>query len=360
MNLLASFDELARGKVIDEGRNFQWRVARKPSGELSPADFEWHTSDIPAPGPGQVLLKTHYLGLAPVMRMYMQGTGAAGEAALKPGDVIHGRGVAQIVRSRHPDWAEGQMVQGQLGWQTYKATAMSAQEKMFKVPQQGVPAMLSCKTLSMTGLSAHAGLFACGEPRRGETLVLSGAAGGVGSIVSQLAANVVGCEVIGIAGGAEKCALILEQACTAAIDYKKDNMAERLAALCPQGIDCYFDNVGGQTLSTVLDHLALRARIVLCGSISEYALEQPFALRNYTRLRTKEARMQGFFVYNHIDRWESVMNELASWILSGQLVPKNDITQGFENMPKALARMYAGLNRGAAICDVRGEPKDWA
>jgi NADPH-dependent curcumin reductase CurA len=170
----------------------------------------------------------------------------------------------------------------------------------------------------------------------------------VGSIVSQLAANVVGCEVIGIAGGAEKCALILEQACTAAIDYKKDNMAERLAALCPQGIDCYFDNVGGQTLSTVLDHLALRARIVLCGSISEYALEQPFALSNYTRLRTKEARMQGFFVYNHIDRWESVMNELASWILSGQL------------LPKALARMYAGLNRGAAICDVRGEPKDWA
>ena len=105
MNLLASFDELARGKVIDEGRNFQWRVARKPSGDLSPADFEWHTSDIPEPGPGQVLLKTHYLGLAPVMRMYMQGTGAAGEAALKPGDVIHGRGVAQIVRSRHPDCA---------------------------------------------------------------------------------------------------------------------------------------------------------------------------------------------------------------------------------------------------------------
>jgi NADPH-dependent curcumin reductase CurA len=291
--------------------------------------------------------------------MYMQGKGAAGEAPLRIGDVIHGRGVAQIIRSRHPDWQEGEMVQGQLGWQTYKVSAMTAQEKMFKIPQQGLPAIYSCKTLSMTGLSAHAGLFACGEPRKGDVLVLSGAAGGVGSIVSQLAANVAGCHVIGIAGGAEKCALILEQACAAAIDYKKDDLQERLTQLCPSGIDCYFDNVGGETLSTVMDHLALRARIVLCGSISEYALKEPFALRNYTRLRTKDARMQGFFVYNHIDRWTSVMDELASWILSGQLVPKNDVTQGFGNMPKALARLYTGFNQGAAICDVRGEPKEW-
>lgn len=360
MGDLSIFDDLARNKAIHDGSNFQWRVSRQPEGNLRPNDFEWREAAIPEPKPGEVLLKTHYLGLAPVMRMYMQGKGAAGETALRLGDVIHGRGVAQIVRSRHPSWREGDMVQGQIGWQTYKASAMIDAEKMFRIPQQELPAMFSCKTLSMTGLSAHAGLFASGEPRGGDSLLLSGAAGGVGSIVSQLAANVVGCDVIGIAGGQEKCRQILKQGCTAAIDYKKDVLAERLATLCPNGIDCYFDNVGGETLSVVLDHLALNARIVLCGSISEYMLEQPFALHNYTRLRAKEARMQGFFVYNHINRWESVMTELASWILSGQLVPQHDVTPGFENMPKALARMYAGLNRGAAICDVRGEPENWS
>lgn len=359
MNMLAPFDALAQGKSIHDGSNFQWRVARQPEGELSPDDFAWVEEAIPEPGDGEVLLKTHYLGLAPVMRMYMQGTGAAGEAVLKPGDVIHGRGVAQVVKSRHPKWREGEVVQGQIGWQSYKVSAMTPAEKMFRVANHGLPALHSCKTLSMTGLSAHAGLFVCGEPRRGETLVLSGAAGGVGSIVSQLAANVVGCRVIGIAGGPEKCALIREQGCAEAIDYKSENLPERLEALCPKGIDCYFDNVGGETLLAVLDRLALRARIVLCGSISEYARAEPFALTDYTRLRNKDARMQGFFVYNHIERWESVMAELAGWIRDGRLSPKHDVTKGLEAMPKALARLYAGLNRGAAICDVRGEPEGW-
>ncbi|MBL0123729.1 MAG: NADP-dependent oxidoreductase [Betaproteobacteria bacterium] len=359
MSYLNGFDALARGKVINDDSNFQWRVSRQPGGALSPDDFAWVEGAIPEPAPGEVLLKTRYLGLAPVMRMYMQGTGAAGETVLKPGDVIHGRGVAQIVKSRHPEWREGEVVQGQIGWQSFKASAMTPAEKMFRVPNVGLPAMFSCKTLGMTGLSAHAGLFACGEPQRGETLVLSGAAGGVGSIVSQLAANIAGCQVIGIAGGPEKCALIQRQGCTAAIDYKADDLAKRLDALCPNGIDCYFDNVGGETLATVLDRLAMHARIVLCGSISEYAREIPFGVTNYTRLRSKEARMQGFFVYNHVHRWEAVMAELAGWIHDGALKPKHDVTIGFENMPKALARLYAGLNRGAAICDVRGEPGAW-
>lgn len=359
MSNLTPFDALAAGKAIHDGSNFQWRVARQPEGALSPDDFEWVEEQIPEPRDGEVLLKTHYLGLAPVMRMYMQGTGAAGEAVLKPGDVIHGRGVAQVVRSLHPDWREGDVVQGQIGWQSYKVSTMSPAEKMFRVPNQGLPALYSCKTLGMTGLSAHAGLLACGEPKQGDTLVLSGAAGGVGSIVSQLAANVVGCRVIGIAGGTEKCELIKGQGCAEAIDYKADDLAARLDALCPKGIDCYFDNVGGETLMTVLERLAYRARIVLCGSISEYARSQPFGLTNYTRLRSKEARMQGFFVYNHIQRWEAVMDELASWIHDGRLRPKHDVTGGLEHMPKALARLYAGLNRGAAVCDVRGEPGEW-
>ncbi len=360
MNMLGEFDAKVCGKEIHDGSNFQWRVARAPQGVLLPDDFSWVESPTPEPGPGEVLLKTHYLGLAPVMRMYMQGAVAAGETPLRVGDLIHGRGVAQIMKSRHSDWSEGDMVQGQIGWQTYKASAMTAAEKMFRVRHHGLPALYACKTLGMTGLSAHAGLFACGEPRAGDTLVLSGAAGGVGSIVSQLAANIAGCRVIGIAGGPEKCTLIRQQGCESAIDYKSDDLQQRLKDFCPDGIDCYFDNVGGETLAAVLEQLALKARIVLCGSISEYARAQPFGLNNYTRLRSKDARMQGFFVYNHLDRWETVMAELAGWIRDGQLCPRHDVTRGFQNMPKALARLYAGLNQGAAICDVRGEPEHWA
>lgn len=360
MTPLAAFDP-PPGRAIDDGANYQWRVARAPAQDahapLSPDDFEWHTESVPEPGSGEVLLRTHYLGLAPVMRMYMQGAGAAGEVALKPGDLIHGRGVAQVVRSRHPGWQEGEVFQGQLGWQTWKVSAMTLEERFMRCPDRGLPALLDCKLLGMTGLSAHAGLFACGEPRAGDAMVLSGAAGGVGSIVSQLAAIVAGCRVTGIAGGPEKCAVILGLGCTNAIDYRHDDLPAALAAVCPAGIDLYFDNVGGETLAAVLDRLAMRARIVLCGSISEYARPTPFALANYTRLRGRDARMQGFFVYNHLGRWEAVMDELASYVRDGRLKPVHDIERGLENMPRALARLYAGANIGTQLCDVRGEPE---
>ncbi|OYY72764.1 NADP-dependent oxidoreductase [Sphingomonas sp. 28-63-12] len=359
MNALAGFEALAAGRAIDDDANYQWRVARAPAGLPTPEDFVWHDADIPQPRPGEVLLKTLYLGLAPVMRMYMQGGGAAGEAALYPGDVIHGRGVAQIIKSRHPDWHEGEIVQGQLGWQTYKVSAMTTGEKMFRCRPLGLPAMLSCKLLGMTGLSAHAGLFACGEPRQGDRMILSGAAGGVGTIVSQLAANVAGCDVVGIAGGARKCATIRTLGCSGAIDYQAEDVAVALATHRPDGIDLYFDNVGGDILSAVLERLAMRARIVLCGSISEYAADSGYALTNYTLLRRTDSRMQGFFVYNHLDRWDVVMDELASYIHDGRLRPVQDIEQGFERMPLALAKLYTGGNIGTQLCSVRGEPGEW-
>ena len=358
-NGLCAFAALAAGKQIDDDANYQWRVAARPVGNVVPDDFEWAVTDIPEPDDGEVLLKTHYLGLAPVMRFYMQGTGAAGERVLQPGDVIHGRGVAQIVKSRHPDWREGEMVQGQLGWQTYKASRMTAQEKFFAMPYNGLPAALGSGVLGMTGLSAHAGLFACGDPKNGEQMVLSGAAGGVGSIVSQLAANVVGCNVLGIAGGQNKCAFILEHGCSQAIDYKSENIGQRLDELLPDGIDLYFDNVGGETLAACLERLRLHSRVILCGSISEYAREQPFALSNYTRLRATDSRMQGFFVYNHLSHWERVMDELATWIHDGRLQPVQDVEDGFQNMPGALANLYYGRNVGVQCCSVRGEPAEW-
>lgn len=353
------FDALAADKQIDDDANYQWRVAARPVGNVVPTDFEWAVTDIPEPGEGEVLLKTHYLGLAPVMRFYMQGTGAAGERVLEPGDVIHGRGVAQVVKSRHPDWREGEMVQGQMGWQTFKVSKMTVQEKFWRMPPNGLPAALGSGVLGMTGLSAHAGLFACADPRPDDIMVLSGAAGGVGSMVSQMAANVVGCEVIGMAGGADKCAFILNHGCRQAIDYKSEDIPDRLDELCPDGIDLYFDNVGGETLEACLERLRLHSRVVLCGSISEYTRDEPFRLSNYTRLRATETRMQGFFVYNHVDRWEAVMEDLAGWIHDGKLEPVQDIEQGFQNMPRALANLYYGRNVGVQCCSVRGEPGEW-
>lgn len=356
---LSAFDAFADTLKLDEDANCQWRVARRPAGNVVPEDFEWTVTDIPDPGEGEVLLKTHYLGLAPVMRMYMTGASPSGETPLAIGDVIHGRGVAQVVKSRHPEWREGEIVQGQMGWQSWKVSAMTPQEKFFNMPPNGLPAALGSGVLGMTGLSAHAGLFACGDPREDDRMLLSGAAGGVGSMVSQMAANVVGCDVVGIAGGAEKCAFILDHGCSAAIDYKADDIPARLDELRPDGIDLYFDNVGGETLEACLERLRMHARVVLCGSISEYTREQPFKLSNYTRLRKTDSRMQGFFVYNHLPHWERVMDDLAGWIRDGKLKPVQQMEHGLQNMPRALANLYHGANVGVQCCSVRGEPGEW-
>lgn len=353
----AAFDAI--GSVLDDGVNQQWRVARRPEGNVCADDFAWTETPIPEPGPGEALLRVNYLGLAPVMRMYMLGMTNAGERRLEIGDVIHGRGVAQVVRSRHPDWREGELVQGQCGWQTYKVTSFSRQEKFFRMPPNGLPAALGSGVLGMTGLSAWAGLFPTGEPRQGDRMVLSGAAGGVGSIVSQIAANVVGCDVVGIAGGPDKCRFALDHGCSAVIDYKHEDVAAALDRLRPDGIDLYFDNVGGEILQACMERLRMRSRTVLCGSISEYTRATPFALPNYTRLRATDSRMTGFFVYNHLHRWEQVMGELAGWIKGGQLRPVQDVIDGFANMPRALAKLYEGRNVGVQCCSVRSEPEGW-
>jgi NADPH-dependent curcumin reductase len=179
-------------------------------------------------------------------------------------------------------------------------------------------------------------------------------------MVSQMAANVAGCDVVGIAGGPEKCAFIREHGCRASIDYKADDIPALLDQLCPDGIDLYFDNVGGETLEACLERLRLHARVVLCGSISEYTRPEPFKLSNYTRLRKTDSRMQGFFVYNHLPHWERVMDDLAGWIHEGKLKPVQQMEHGLQNMPRALANLYYGANVGVQCCSVRGEPEDWA
>ena len=340
---------------MSERINQQWLLAARPEGNVKSSDFRFHRTPIEAPGDGEMLVRTQYLALAPVMRMYMLEGGGGPEAPLELGDVMHGRGVGQVIDSNHPDFATGDIVHGQIGWQAYKLTQATPQERFFKFNANDIPVSTALGVLGMTGFSAYCGLVTVGEPRAGDTVVVSGAAGGVGSIVVQLA-GILGCRVIGMAGTAEKCAWLTDAlGIDAAINYRSDDVAARLDEYCPGGIDLYFDNVGGEILDLCLLRLAWDARIVLCGSISEYLLDQPFGPKNYTWLGKKRGSMRGFFVYNHQDAFSEAEQAMAQWIREGKLKYTEDILEGFEQMPEGLHRLYAGKNRGKQL--VRVDPE---
>ncbi|MEM7283148.1 MAG: NADP-dependent oxidoreductase [Pseudomonadota bacterium] len=336
-------------------KNRQWRIARRPQGNVVLEDFEYREEDIPTPGPGEFLSKALYLNLAPVMRMYMSGESNARERALDIGEIIHGRAVSEVIESNHPDYKTGDIVQGQTGWQTYCVTKATSQEKYRKVPDLGKPYSFALSSLGMTGFSAYFGFVDCGKPKPGDVVVVSGAAGGVGSFVVQLA-KIYDCRVIGIAGGQEKCELIRRLGCDEALDYKSEDIPTRLSEVCPDGIDLYFDNVGGETLTAVLNNLARDARIALCGSISEYMREEPFGLTNYTNLRSANATMKGFFIYNYVEQFDEAEKHIGEWIKQGRLKAVEDIVDGFDQMPFGLARLYTGGNLGVSMCRVRPDP----
>jgi len=262
-----------------------------------------------------------------------------------------------VIASNDPDLPEGTPVTGQLGWQR-DVVSDGDSVPLRKLPQ-GIPLPLALNVLGITGLTAYFGMLDIGAPGEGDTVLVSGAAGATGSVAGQLA-RIQGARVIGIAGGAKKCSwLVDELGFDGAIDYKADDIEAKLDELRPDGIDLYFDNVGGETLEGCLERLRMNARIVLCGSISEYTRDEPFKLSNYTRLRATDSVMRGFFVYNHVDRWEEVMTEIAGWIGDGRLKPVPDIEEGFGAMPLALANLYYGANVGIQCCSVRGEPEEW-
>lgn len=334
--------------------NKQWTVAKHPVNSLGMEHFALVESDIIKPVSGEILLRTHYLNLAPVMRMYMMkgGGGESTESSLKIGDVIHGRGVAEVIGSKHPDFKVGDFVHGQMGWQTYKTTPVTKQEKFIKMQPRDLPVYYGLSALGMTGYSAYCGFVTRGEPQPGDSVLVSGASGGVGSLVIQIA-KAMGCNpVTGIAGSEEKCSLIKSLGADAMINYKKDDLSDSLKQFLPSGIDIYFDNVGGETLDTSLENLASNARVVLCGSISEYARTEPFGPVNYTNLRKHNADMRGFFVYNHKDEYEETERKMAAWIKEEKVHPLVDIMEGFENMPNALIGLYTGKNRGKQIVKV--------
>jgi len=271
------------------------------------------------------------------------------------GNVLTAQMAGQVVESRRSDYRPGEMVQGFFGWEDYTVTDGSGFLPMSKVPP-GVPLNLAIGTLGLTGLAAYFGVLAVGRPQKGETFLVSAAAGGVGSVAGQVA-KIHGLHVFGIAGGAEKCRWLLDEAgFDGAIDHRTEDVAARLSALCPDGIDIYFDNVGGPILDEVLPRLRQRGRVVLCGGTSRYATQSRPGPENYLALVMCNGRMEGVLARDYAEQFPEARAALSGWLRSGQLRSKEDVELGLERAPAALARLYAGSNFGKQLLKIADPP----
>lgn len=337
--------------------NQQWTLADRPVGrEVRKSDFALVTRPVPPLADGQILLRTLYLSVAPVMRDYMLD-GAGFEKPLAIGEVMRGRGVGIVVESRNAGYLPGDIVQGKLGWQSFSISDGSPYYMMYKIRQRIAPLSTGIGVLGVTGFTSYLGLVDIGRMRPGDVVLVSGAAGGVGSSVGQIARSLGASRVIGIAGSAAKCQLLVERlGYDAAINYRSEDLDRRFNELLPNGFDVFFDNVGGRTLDTALKHMNKHARIALCGRISEYIdnAEQPYALANYQYIHKRYATLQAFFIYLMEQDFPRAEAALAKMIAAGDLTWTEDVLEGLERMPEALIRLYDGSNRGKQI--VRVDP----
>lgn len=333
-----------------QGTNRQWRLASRPTGMVEESNFQWVEEPIPAlDADGQVLVRNLYVSLDPTQRGWMARDSYLPVVAI--GAVMRSFAVGEVVDSRHPDFGKGDVVRGMFGWQDYAVADAGKPGAVSKVPP-GVPIPLVMSALGMTGLTAYFGLLDVGRPVAGETVVVSGAAGATGSVVGQIA-KIKGCRVIGIAGGAEKCAWVVGEAgFDAAIDYKGEDVQARLRELCPKGIDVYFDNVGGAILDAALARLAFKGRVVLCGAISQYNDAVPVGPKNYLSLLVNRGRMEGFIILDYLPRAGEAVRDLAAWVMEGKLKDRVDIQEGLEHAPRALQRLFLGENVGKQLVKV--------
>jgi len=334
-------------------KNNQWRLVKRPEGKVKTSDFEWVEESVPSLNEGQFLGRNLYLSLDPANRGWMNKKGSYREA-IKLGSVMHGITISVVEETNHPDFAKGKYVQTFFGWQEYGISDGRGVNKIPKLP--GVPLTAYLGVLGMIGLTAYFGLLEIGEPQPGETLVVSAAAGAVGSLVGQIG-KIIGCRVVGIAGTDEKCRWITEElGFDAAINYKTENVRKMLKTKCPDGIDVYFDNVGGEILDAVLSQINQNARISVCGLISMYNATRPVpGPYNYPNILTRRARVQGFIVTDFEARYMEGLQKLGEWLLSGQLKYRVDVVDGLENAPVALNKLFDGSNKGKLIIKVSDE-----
>jgi NADPH-dependent curcumin reductase CurA len=332
--------------------NHQFRLAARPQGLPKRTDWNYTEEPVRDPGPGEVLVKTLYLSLDPAMRGWMN-EGRSYIAPVGIGDVMRAGGAGRVIASQNPAFAVGDHVTGVLGVQEYALVDAQGAKGLNKVDPKLAPLPVYVGALGVTGLTAYFGLLDVGQAKAGDTVVVSGAAGATGLVVGQIA-KIKGCRAVGIAGGPEKCAYIVKElGFDAAIDYKNENVMEGLRKHCPQGINVYFDNVGGDILDAALANLARGARVVICGAISQYnsttGIKGP---ANYLSLLINGARMEGFVVFNYMARYGEAAREMAGWMMAGKLKSKEDIVEGFQTFPDTLLKLFRGENFGKLMIKV--------
>jgi len=331
-------------------KNHQVRLAARPVGMAKRSDWQFTEEETPALEDGQFLVQVQYISLDPAMRGWMNDA----RSYIRPvaiGEVMRAGAAGVVIESRNPKFAKGDLVTGGFGVQEF---AVSDGKGVVKVDTRLVPLTTYLGTLGMPGMTAYFGLLEVGKPKEGDTVVVSGAAGAVGSVVGQIA-KIKGCRVIGIAGGADKCRLVVDEfGFDACIDYKSQDVKALLKEHCPKGIDVYFDNVGGEILEAALGRIAMHARIVICGAISQYnaagGMKGP---SNYMALLVNRASMTGMVVFDYADRYAEAAREMAGWIAAGKLKAKEDVaTGGIEAFPEVLLRLFKGENTGKLVLKV--------
>lgn len=330
--------------------NRQWLLKERPTTILGPEHFDLVTSPVPQPRleAGEVLVKTLTLGFDPAMRGWVEDE----RSYLPPvaiGEPMRASGVGQVVASENEELPVGTLVQGLLNWQEYSIGNAEGAMPVQPLPA-GTPPGMALSVFGSTSLTAYFGLLDVGQPKPGETVLVSGAAGATGSVVAQIA-RLKGCKVVGIAGGPEKCQW-LQDACKIehVIDYKAEDIEHRIGELCPEGINVFFDNIGGETLEAGIAHMADFGRIALCGGISGYNDETPApGPHNMMTLVTRRIRMQGFIVLDFLDRAEEAIAQLAEWVMAGEIAWREDVQEGFENIPATFQRLFDGRNVGKQL-----------
>lgn len=330
-------------------QNTRILLNQRPVGIPTEDCWKIETVDIPEITEGEVLVKTKYISIDPAMRGWMNDS----KSYIKPvelGETMRALAVGEIIASKNSRFLVGEYVSTATGVQEY---VISEGKDFVKVDPKIFPLPAYLGTLGMSGLTAYFGLLDTGQPKEGETVVVSGAAGAVGSVVGQIA-KIKGCRVVGIAGGQDKCDYVINKlGFDACIDYKAGNLRKNLKEACPTGVDVYFDNVGGEILDTALTLINKKARIVICGAISQYNSTKPEGPKNYLSLLVNRARMEGIVVFDNAARYGEAAKEMAGWILEGKLNANFYIEKGgIKAFPETLMKLFAGENTGKMVLEV--------
>jgi NADPH-dependent curcumin reductase CurA len=332
--------------------NHQIRLKSRPAGTPSADNFEIADGPTPAPGEGEVLRRTLYLSLDPYMRGRMSDA-ASYAASVNLGHVMCGHTVSEVVESRHPDFRAGDIVTGYDGWQQY---AVSNGKDLRKLDPKAAPISTAIGLLGMPGMTAYVGLLDIGQPKPGETVVVSAASGAVGSAVGQLA-KIKGCRAVGVAGSPDKCRYVVDElGFDACINYKTDDLVPALRAACPNGVDIDFENVGGAVFAAILRVINRGARIPLCGMISEYNATGILSGPNLRPLLAQRALIKGFIVSDHFDRAPAFLQECMPLVKAGRLKYREDIVDGLDRAPSAFVGLLEGRNFGKLLVRVSPDP----